>query len=240
MYRALDIVKIEQTVIHLQERIDLRFPDSGLGKVCLEVLGAVRDADRRCSDLRKPMWWLRFAVLMLIVFIVIALVVTFSSVRFTEEFFEMGTFLEASEALVSEVFLIGAAIFFLVTLELRLKRKRALDALNDYRVLAHIIDMHQLTKDPVRIMRRSPEEILAEDPRAQVLNEVQLQRYLDYCSDLLSILAKTAALYAQNQPDGVVLAAVNEIESLCNGISNKIWQKITNVRMIENAIPVQP
>ena len=35
-----------------------------------------------------------------------------------------------------------------------------------------------------------------------------------------------AALYVQNFDDGVALAAVNEVESLTTGLSNKIWQKI--------------
>ena len=40
---------------------------------------------------------------------------------------------------------------FLVTLEVRLKRRRALAAIHELRAMAHIIDMHQLTKDPDRI-----------------------------------------------------------------------------------------
>ena len=45
----------------------------------------------------------------------------------------------------------GIAAFFFLTLETRLKRQRALKAIRELRSLAHIIDMHQLTKDPERI-----------------------------------------------------------------------------------------
>ncbi len=51
-------------------------------------------------------------------------------------------------------------------------------------------------------------------------------RYLDYCSELLSLTGKVAVLYARNVQDSVVLDAVNEIESLTNGFARKIWQKI--------------
>ena len=54
-----------------------------------------------------------------------------------------------------------------------------------------------------------------------------LARYLDYCSEMLSLTGKVAALYVQNFEDGVALQAVNEIEDLTTGLSGKIWQKLT-------------
>jgi hypothetical protein len=43
---------------------------------------------------------------------------------------------------------------------------------------------------------------------------------------MLSLVGKLAALYAQSTSDSVVLQSVNDIETLTNGISRKIWQKI--------------
>ena len=40
------------------------------------------------------------------------------------------------------------------------------------------------------------------------------------------LVGKLAALYAQSNSDSVVLQSVNDIETLTNGISRKIWQKI--------------
>jgi hypothetical protein len=40
---------------------------------------------------------------------------------------------------------------------------------------------------------------------------------------------KKDALYAQSRPNAVVVAAVNDIETLTNGLSRKIWQKIVVV-----------
>jgi len=59
------------------------------------------------------------------------------------------------------------------------------------------------------------------------LSQAQLARYLDYCSELLALISKLAALLAQRQQDVVVLSAVNDIEALTSGLSRKIWQKIT-------------
>jgi hypothetical protein len=83
--------------------------------------------------------------------------------------------------------------------------------------------MHQLTKDPDRAVR-----VLADTPSSpeRELGQAQLTRYLDYCSAMLSLVSKIAALYAQSLDDPVVLAAVDEVEALTSGLSNKIWQKI--------------
>jgi serine/threonine protein kinase len=44
-----------------------------------------------------------------------------------------------------------------------------------------------------------------------------------------------AALHVQHMNDPVVLAAVNDIETLCSGLSNKIWQKITLLNQFRDA-----
>ena len=58
------------------------------------------------------------------------------------------------------------------------------------------------------------------------LTKAELGRYLDYCSELLSLTSKLAALYAERLSDSVVLQAVDEVETLTTGLSGKIWQKI--------------
>ena len=59
------------------------------------------------------------------------------------------------------------------------------------------------------------------------LDADQLHHYLSYCSEMLSLTAKTAALCAEHSADGVVLETVSYIETLTTELSNKIWQKIS-------------
>ncbi len=132
-------------------------------------------------------------------------------------------FIQVLEAGINDVVLIAAGIFFLITLENRLKRKRALDALHELRSIAHIIDMHQLTKDPEYAFGRGT--TTASSPQRK-LAPAELARYLDYCSEMLSLTGKIAALYAQTFDDSVAMTAVNEIEDLTTGLSRKIWQKL--------------
>jgi hypothetical protein len=130
---------------------------------------------------------------------------------------------QVSEAGLNVFLLLSAAILFLVTAETRIKRRRALKAIHELRALAHVIDMHQLTKDPERLMSRRA--ATPSSPK-QDLTQFELGRYLDYCSEMLSLIGKLAALYVQKFDDPVALAAVNEVEDLTTGLSRKIWQKI--------------
>jgi len=60
----------------------------------------------------------------------------------------------------------------------------------------------------------------------RVHTPAELGRYLDYCSEMLSLTAKIAALFAGRFDDAVVLQAVDEVETLTTNLSGKIWQKI--------------
>ena len=141
----------------------------------------------------------------------------------TETVWDASNFIQASESLLGDVVFLGAAIAFLLTLETRRKRGRALDAINELRALAHIIDMHQLTKDPEMVLGHHAPTAAAP---ARNMTAFELNRYLDYCSEMLALVSKIAALYVQSFPDSAALAAVDEIESLTTGLSQKIWQKL--------------
>jgi len=121
------------------------------------------------------------------------------------------------------VLVAGAALIFLFTLEERIKRRRALADLHGLRSFVHVIDMHQLTKDPshgAHINQATPSS-----PKRD-MTPAELTRYLDYCSEMLSLSAKIAALYAQSLPDAVVIEAVSDLERLTSDLSSEIWQKI--------------
>ncbi|MBW2374051.1 MAG: hypothetical protein JRF70_16110, partial [Deltaproteobacteria bacterium] len=119
-----------------------------------------------------------------------------------------------------DVVLIGAAVFFLITVDARLKRRRGLRALH---VIAHIIDMHQLTKDPEHLLSGS--RGTPSSPRRE-MSAAELGRYLDYCSEMLALTGKVATLYVAEFDDPVVLDAVTEVGNLTTGLSRKVWQKL--------------
>ena len=110
--------------------------------------------------------------------------------------------MQTIEAGTNELIVLGAGVFFLVSLERRIKRHRALSATHELRSIAHIIDMHQLTKDPERVKR--PWVLTPHSPREE-MSAFELQRYLDYCSEMLSLTARLRRLYVEQFDDEVAL-----------------------------------
>ena len=137
-----------------------------------------------------------------------------------------------AEIEINFMILIGGVTIFLWTIENRYKRWRALQALHELRSVAHIIDMHQLTKDPDRLINRNARRT-SSSPEFE-MTSYELRRYLDYCSEMLSLTGKIAALYVQHFDDSVALASASEIESMTTGLSRKIWQKLLILHTVEN------
>ena len=92
----------------------------------------------------------------------------------------------------------------LIRTEERIKRKRVFRQLHGLRSLIHVIDMHQLTKDPAALSAGF--KPTSHSP-ARITDRADLARYLDYCSEMLSITGKIAALFAQSVNDEVVVDA---------------------------------
>ena len=226
MYRSLDSEKIVDTIAILCQRIDERFPESGLSKVCRELLTIAQESQARSAWIAKPQRLLRIITWLVLIILAAGLAIILRHLAWPSGGFELVGLVQGLEAALNITILLGAAALFLATIEVRIKRRRALKAIHELRALAHVIDMHQLTKDPERL--RAP--ATASSPK-RTLSTSQLIRYLDYCSEMLSLIGKLAALYVQKFDDPVALAAVNEVEELTTGLSGKIWQKI----MILNA-----
>ncbi len=79
----------------------------------------------------------------------------------------------------------------------------------ELRAIAHIVDMHQLTKDPEWVLMRGQETGVV---ARRAMSAFELGRYLDYCSEMLALTGKVAAVYIQRFEDPVALQAVNEVE----------------------------
>lgn len=221
--RLLDPEKIIESSAQLQRRITERFPKSGLSQVARELNVIARESALRAVEFDRPNIPLRLAIAVLVFAILAFLAISILSAGHTEKLLEdLLNFVQFLEAAIGGMVFIGAAILYLVNLESRLKLARALDAIRELRALAHIVDMHQLTKDPERLLYGPS---TPSSPH-RVMTPFELNRYLDYCIELLAVTGKIAALYVQNFPDHDALAAVEQVETLTTGLSRNIWQKM--------------
>jgi hypothetical protein len=225
-YRRLDPAALAATHERLCERITARFPQRRLGLVAAElgpVISSVVAADWRRRE-RVVRTACRIGIVAVVAAAALAIGLSIRDalqVGVDRPTFEWLPILESG---INDVAFAGIAVFFLLTIPDRLRRRALLKVLHRLRSLAHVIDMHQLTKDPERLLS-SPPPTAKSAPSD--LDAVGLGRYLDYCSESLSLVSKTAALCAEESTDAVVLDTVSEIESLTLGMSRKIWQKIS-------------
>lgn len=223
-FNRLDPALILATAERLESRIVERFPDRGLAKVAGEVVGLSWSIAAEVQALTPPIWWLRALVAAVVlaggaVFLWVGSLIPLNQVgRET-----IGS-VEGIEAAINTALLATLGLVALMRLEARVKRNRVARGLHGLRAVIHVIDMHQLTKDPVTL---GPDFTPTEHSPERTLDAVGLSRYLDYCSELLAITGKLAALYAQAVPDDGVAQAVNDIELLGSSLARKIWQKIT-------------
>ena len=227
-FRSLDADKVIDTIAALERRIGERFPSAGLRRVCGELLSLAQESSKRAQAIGQTHTPLRVLVFAFLLGSLWLLAWIASLIDFTRTSADsVYSVLQGIEAAANLVVLMGAAVFFLVRIEERVKRRRALRALHELRSIVHVIDMHQLTKDPsgsVSIGGSTPSS------PSRTLSRFELSRYLDYCSEMLSLTSKVAVLYAQSFPDTEVTDAVSDIERIAAGLSQKIWQKIMIVQ----------
>jgi hypothetical protein len=226
MYRTLNPDKIIATLVQLEARILARFPNAGLGRVCGELAAIAQTSAARAAAIERPAYGLRIMTTILIGLAVGLLVYAVATlVKGRQVSDDLFSSIQAVEASLNLVLLIAAALYFVVKLEERMKRNQSLAALSELRSICHVIDMHQLTKDPM--MLDGPRTSASPDRN---MTPFELTRYLDYCSEMLSLTAKIAALYAQASRDATVVDAVSDLSTLTTNLSAKIWQKIAMVQ----------
>lgn len=224
-YRTIDPTKLILTISKMADRVEDHFPSSGLASVANEVAAVAEGTVARVAEIKRPRMGLRIMVGLMVVLVISGPLLFSLVLSFSENMTSLGEFLQATDAGLHMILVLAGGIVFLVGMENRMRRNQALEALSEFRSLAHLVDLHQINKDP-----GLDDVVPPEHDRRTVRSDKELAYYLDYSGDLLSIVGKLAAYYAQNLQDRVVLDAVNEIETLTSTLSNKLWLKILVLR----------
>jgi hypothetical protein len=223
--RILDPALIVKTVERLRARISERFPESGLASVAADLTETARATAARVQSLSRPYLALRLLALLAVIAGIAAQIYVARLIDWADVLRRADPvgITQGLDSIVNLLLLAFAAIWFVLTLEQRLKRRRVQRRLYELRSFAHVIDMHQLTKDPTAVLSGSAPTPSSPERR---MSKFELSRYLDYCAEMLALIAKLAALYAGQTRDREVIAAVNEVEELTSNLGRKIWQKI--------------
>ncbi len=230
-YSELQPEKIESTARELAVRVAERFPDNGISRISSALAGLSAEHIQYARRAGKRSWPMQIVSVLIVL---AGLAVAGWGLWQLLQFFgmdarEIGS-VQGLDSVLNIMIVTGAAIWFVLNLETRQRQARVLARLHELRALAHVIDMHQLRKDPTTYYR----EPTPHSPNRD-LTESALMAYLDYCAEMLAIIGKLAALYMQNMSDAVVIDAANDIEALTSGFSQKIWLKINVLQPLADA-----
>lgn len=228
MFERLQADKILATVRRLHARILQHFPEAGLTQVAAEFASLAEASPERIALLYRRNLALRALIVVLLAAIV-GVAALFMTTWFADREHslevarDVGGLIQAIESVLGAAFFLSAAIVSIVTLEKRHIRVRVVRAMQELRAMAHIVDLHQLQKDPeLFVIERGP----GEAREHAELSIGEMTRYLDFCTELLSLLGNVAVLYAQPSHDPTVHAAADDVQQLSGNLANKIWQKI--------------
>lgn len=222
-YRNLAAERIVETAERLERRIRERFGSVGLQSVAHEVTLLSREAMATAEKIARPNLALRCLLLLVLGTITFLIIRLLQSARYHVEGLDFAEMLQIFDSASQSMIFLSLAGAFLFSLESRFKRRKLLTALHELRSLAHIVDMHQLTKDPEALVRGGGKTESSPD---RILDRFKLGRYLDYCSELLSLISKIGAIYVQKFPDSASLQAADQLSGLTNDLSRNVWQKI--------------
>jgi hypothetical protein len=218
--RHLDPNKLIKTSAALTAWIDKDFNHAHLARVADNIHRLTQEAVVTAARIRRPIWLLRIGIWTL----VLALVAGAVHQLVTQPLDQILRFLDDTKW---AALYIGAFLLAFINLEVRFKRRRALQAIGELRAVAHIVDMHQLAKD------QTIEEFREHTTPAH------MESYLHACIALLALLSKIGQLYVEHFPDTVATQSVNDLEMITTGLSNKIWMKILSLKKFDVALPKQ-
>ena len=149
-YRTLSSERVIETIDRLENRVGERFPASGLKNVASELAETARRCAAEAERLRQPMLPIRVVVYSIWILGASAFAWIALTLHYDEVEFEAAGLVQVLEPAMNIAVLVGLGVITLGRLEEHWKRRKALDYLHELRSIAHVVDMHQLTKDPYK------------------------------------------------------------------------------------------
>lgn len=225
----LDPAKIVETAGNLAAEIAVRLPGTTLAALAGELETIALSAMERGRLARQPIVSIRLLSAAAIVSAVSALWYLADHIHTKWEFGTINEVFEGLHTGFELVALFAGAMWFCATIELRIKRKRALAFIEELREFIHVIDVTQLYFTPDLYRSRTPA-----GPTLPTLDET----YLLYCTQMLAVLGNLAPLYTRGAPEDSVLRAAADVETLAIAVTTKHLAKAELVRAKGAGVPV--
>jgi hypothetical protein len=216
----LDPARITETAENLAQRISEKMPGSSLSNLAVELAGIARATDQRARQASRPILAIRLASATAIGLGLLGLWYLVDHIHTRWEFGTITELFEATDAGFNLLVILAGALWFLITLEARLKRKRALGSIEELREFIHVIDLTQLYY--------TPELYNPDDANSQNAWGFDYT-YLLFCTQMIGVISNLAALYTRGAAGDSVLRAASDVEMLATAVNSKLLSKVETV-----------
>jgi hypothetical protein len=219
----LDPARIVETADHLARRVGEKLPDSNLAGLGAELVQLSRQTEERAREARRPILAIRIASILAVCGTLIGLWYLARHIHVRWEFGTITEVFEATDAGFNLLVILAGVLWSFLTLEARIKRRKALASIEELRDFVHVIDITQLYYTP-DLYDPNP----ANSPTSLNLDYT----YLLFCTEMLALISNLAPLYTRGAAGDSILRAVFDVEMLANAISAKLLSKADTVRIV--------
>ena len=227
----LDPAKIILTAENLTHRVSSRFPDSTLAGLADDLAEIARETDERSRLAQKPnrlirgAGWLAGILGILGIWYFIDRIQT-HLIDAKMEFGTVTDLFESADAGFNILVALAGALWFLVTIEARFKRKQILEHIGELLEFIQLIDATQLYCTPELYKSNLPPN--GKQSRFD-------HTYLLLCNEMLGVISNLAPLYTRGNMDDSVWRAASNVVKLVNAIEGRLFAKSEAIRRANEA-----
>ncbi len=196
----LDPARIIETAENLARDVGERLPGSSLAGLAAELAQIAHATDQRARQARRPIYSIRFISVLAVGASLLALAYLLDHIHTRWEFGTITEVFEAADAGFNLLILLAGALWFLITFENRIKRKKALVYIEELREFLHVIDVTQLYYTPLVYNPNSNH-----DPEASRGSLSFDYTYFLSCTQMLAVISNLAPLYTRGAAGDSIL-----------------------------------
>lgn len=225
---------VGETASRLVERIQQRFGDDPLTDIARQVLDVAKMSEKRIARALRVGFFIRMLTWPLVLAAGVGIAWWVKSLNLTLRVNDAGDLAQSLDSVFQLLLVLGAGGWFLLSIGTKAQRRSLFKALQELHALTQVIDLVQLDKDPDRLHFSSDQRTPTSPTLGKANTAFLLGRYLDYCSELLSVLSKIACLYRERVSDEAVLSRLGDFDRLSNQLRANIGSKMGLI------VPSQP
>ena len=224
---SLQAEKIEKAIDDLEQGIKEILPGRKIADVCQDLKEVIYEAKKKSLRNKTQSFTRKKFVKLFLIAALILLATSFITLGLSYLLNFLGSNIGLEEGLqltdtaITLLLPSIAYIFYRLKDNIKTYRSEVLQDLHKLRMLSHIIDVKQLNKTPEWLDWKEQQS-----KHGRKLDRPEKAFYLEFCSQMQSLIGKIAVLYIRDVNDPALITAVNEIETLTTGLSRKTWQKL--------------